>query len=235
MKKEHILIVEDDENIRELLIFNLGREGYRASPAGSAEKALLLAGKGDVDLILLDLMLPGMSGLALLSEIKKEEISKLIPVIIVSAKDNEQDVIAGLDLGADDYITKPFSVQVLIARVKAVLRRNDRQPPKKGNKPETIRILELVIDPSKHRVLLAQKPIDLTVTEYEILALLARNPGRVFTRYQIVEAVRGADYAVTERSVDVLVYGLRKKLGTYDNYIETVRGIGYRFPDTDNA
>jgi two-component system alkaline phosphatase synthesis response regulator PhoP len=205
------------------------------SGAQSAEKALFLAGGGSFDLIFLDLMLPGMSGFELLKQLKSEELTRHIPVIIVSAKDNEQDVIEGLDLGADDYITKPFSIHVLVARAKAVLRRNHGKPIKKGQRPAVVYIHELVIDPIKHRVFLSRNPIDLTIMEYEILSHLAQSPGRVFTRYQIVEAVRGSDYAVTERSVDVLIFGLRKKLGSFEHYIETVRGIGYRFLDTENA
>jgi DNA-binding response OmpR family regulator len=229
----HILIVEDDENIRQLIRFNLERSGYKVTAAGTGEKALLLLGAGYFDLILLDLMLPGIDGLSLLRQIRAEETIRDIAVIIITAKNEEEDIIAGLDLGADDYITKPFGIQILIARVRAVLRRKTNIGKKNTDVNKIVRAGKLLIDPAKHKVFLDKEEIELTLTEFGILHYLAGHPGRVFTRYQIVNQVRGDDYAVTERSVDVLVYGLRKKMKQFEDYIETVRGIGYRFKEHD--
>ena len=180
------------------------------------------------DLIILDLMLPNVDGLDVCKELKKNSQTQHIPIIMLTAKTEEADVVTGLELGADDYVTKPFSPRVLVARVRAVLRRKTYGL---DNKSEPLSIHEIIIHPGRHEVLVDGESVDLTFTEFNILQFLAKRPGWVFTRYQIVDAVRGDDYPVTERSVDVQIVGLRKKLGDYGHYIETVRGVGYRFKE----
>jgi two-component system phosphate regulon response regulator PhoB len=178
------------------------------------------------DLILLDLLLPAVDGLSVCKILKSDPATQQIPIVMLTAKTEEADVVAGLELGADDYITKPFSPRVLLARIRAVLRRRLVQSL---DDPTSIRVHELVIHPGRHEVLLRGRPIELTFTEFRLLQFLARKPGWAFSRGQIVDAVKGEDYPVTERSVDVQVAGLRKKLGDLGSYIETVRGVGYRF------
>jgi len=176
----------------------------------------------------LDLMLPGLDGLEVCRALKADPQTSRIPVLMLTAKGEDSDVITGLELGADDYITKPFSPKVLIARIRTALRRA-RQP--QLNQEEELRVHELTIDPARLRVLVSDKPVELTVTEFRILHFLASKPGWVFTRDQIIDAVHGKDYAVTDRAVDVQIVALRRKLGPAGGYIETVRGIGYRFSD----
>lgn len=228
MTKEKILAVDDEEDILELLKFNLLREGYQVCGALTGEEALRLAQSEGPDLIVLDLMLPGIDGLEVARKLKDDPKTKQIPIIMLTAKGEEADIVTGLELGADDYITKPFSPRIFIARVKAVLRRRITEPPDKAS---IIHTHDLVIHPGRHEVLVNDEAVQLTFTEFGILNYLARRPGWVFTRSQIVDEVRGDDYYVTDRSVDVQIVGLRKKLGPAGKYIETVRGIGYRFKD----
>jgi two-component system alkaline phosphatase synthesis response regulator PhoP len=228
MARVKILVVDDEEDIIELLRFNLSREGFQVSSASSGEEALRLVRSEMPNLILLDLMLPGIDGLEVTRRLKNDPNTKDIPIVMLTAKGEEPDIVAGLELGADDYITKPFSPRILVARARAVLRRKVMGLPEETS---AFQIHDLVIHPGRHEVLLDSKPVDLTFTEFAILNHLARRPGWVFTRYQIVDAVRGTDYPVTDRSVDVQVVGLRKKLGPAGNYIETVRGVGYRFKE----
>jgi two-component system alkaline phosphatase synthesis response regulator PhoP len=228
MAKQKILIVDDEEDILELLRFNLTREGYRVIPATTGEETLRLANTEAPDLILLDLMLPGIDGLAVAKRLKNEDKTRDIPIIMLTAKGEEADIVTGLELGADDYITKPFSPRVLVARVRSVLRRRTKEPTKEGS---IYRIHDLVIHPGRREVWVKDKSVELTFTEFGILNFLVKKPGWVFTRSQIVDAVRGDDYYVTDRSVDVQIVGLRKKLGDAGKYIETVRGVGYRFKD----
>ena len=228
MANQKVLVVDDEEDILELLKFNLSREGYQVTCATSGEQALRLVRSENPDLIVLDLMLPGIDGLEVTRRLKNDPDTKNLPIIMLTAKGEEADIVTGLELGADDYITKPFSPRILLARVRAVLRRKI-----KGQLEETsvLRIHDLEIDPGRHEVLLNGKPIQLTFTEFGILNYMARRPGWVFTRLQIVEAVRGEDHPVTDRSVDVQIVGLRRKLGPAGKYIETVRGVGYRFKE----
>ena len=228
MVKQKILVVDDEEDILELLKFNLSREGYQVLCAVSGEQALRLVRSENPDLIMLDLMLPGIDGLEVTRRLKNDPDTKNLPIVMLTAKGEEADIVTGLELGADDYITKPFSPRILIARIRAVLRRRI-----KGQTEETsvLRIHDLEIDPGRHEVLVNEKPVQLTFTEFGILNYLARRPGWVFTRFQIVEAVRGEDYPVTDRSVDVQIVGLRRKLGPAGKHIETVRGVGYRFKE----
>ncbi len=228
MAGENILVVEDDGDILELVRYNLAKEGYKISGVTSGEDALRLVRGKTPDLVILDLMLPGVDGLEVCKLIKNAPKTRNIPIVMLTAKGEEADVVTGLELGADDYITKPFSPRVLIARVRAVLRRKTREPK---DEDSTVQIRDLVIHPGRREVLLRDKPVELTFTEFGILHFLARRPGWVFTRDQIVDAVRGEDYPVTGRSVDVHIVGLRKKLGSAEKYIETVRGIGYRFKE----
>jgi len=225
MSREKILAVDDEEDILELLRFNLAREGYQVSCAASGEEALRIARTKPVDLIVLDLMLPGLDGLDVTRKIKNESKIKHIPIIMLTAKGEEADVVTGLELGASDYVTKPFSPRILVARIKAVLRSGISTPT---DNQEVIRIHGIEIHPGRRQVSLENSQIDLTYTEFQVLYYLARRPGWVFTRSQIVDAVRGDDYPVTDRSVDVQIVGLRKKLGEYGGCIETVRGVGYK-------
>jgi two-component system, OmpR family, alkaline phosphatase synthesis response regulator PhoP len=226
--KEHILVVDDEEDIIELVRYNLVKEGYRVTGAISGEEALRIASAVHIDLILLDLMLPGLDGLEVCRTLKQNLKTKNIPIIMLTAKGEEADIVLGLELGADDYIAKPFSPRVLIARMRTVLRRHNVEPSLIS---EPLQIHDLVIHPGRFEVLIKDKPAELTVTEFRLLHLLARRPGWVFTRSQIVEEVHGSEYSVSERAVDVQIVGLRKKLGEYGDYIETVRGVGYRFKE----
>jgi two-component system phosphate regulon response regulator PhoB len=228
MAKQKILAVDDEEDILELLRFNLTKEGFTVVCAESGEEGLKTAHSQRPDLILLDLMLPGMDGLEVARRLKKEEATKDIPVIMVTAKGEEADIVTGLEVGAEDYITKPFSRKVLIARVRAVLRRKAAGP---ADDKEVVSIHDLTIHPGRREVLVKGKPIVLTFTEFGILSFLARRPGWVFTRSQIVDAVKGDEYFVTDRAVDVQIVGLRKKLGSAAKVVETVRGVGYRFKE----
>ena len=228
MVKEKILVVDDEEDILELIRFNLVREGSKVLCAPSGEEALSIAQSEIPDLMVLDLMLPGIDGLEVTRILKSDLKTKNIPIVMLTAKGEEADIVTGLELGADDYITKPFSPRVLVARVRAVLR---RQLKEYREETPVLRIHDMVIHPGRHEVLINGKPVQLTLTEFGILEYLARRPGWVFTRSQIVDAVKGEDYYVTDRSVDVQIVGLRKKLGPAGTYIETVRGVGYRFKE----
>jgi two-component system alkaline phosphatase synthesis response regulator PhoP len=228
LAKHCILIVEDDEDILELVRYNLEKEGYAVTGVTTGEDGLEAARSDPPDLVLLDLMLPGVDGLEVCREMKRDPKTRHVPIVIVSAKGEESDIVAGLELGADDYITKPFSPQILLARVRAVLRRRNRPTPAEG---EVIRIHDFVIHPGRHEVLVGGERVDLTFTEFRILHILARRPGWVFTRQRIVDAIHGERYPVTDRAVDVQIVGLRKRLGPAGEYIETVRGVGYRFKD----
>lgn len=228
MAQEKILIVEDEEDVQELVRYNLEKNGYRTESAMTGREGVQKAQSGHPDLILLDLMLPELDGLEVCKLVKKDAKTASIPVIMLTAKGTEADIVAGLEMGADDYITKPFSPRVLMARVKAVLRRKEMVA---DNDKVILRIHDLEIDPGRHRLLVKGKPVSLTTTEFSLLKFLASRPGWVFTRYQIVDAVHGNDYPVTDRSVDVQIVGLRKKLGKAGQYIETVRGVGYRFQE----
>jgi len=225
MPREKILVVDDEEDILELVRHNLAREGYRIICAKTGESAINKARSEKPDLMVLDLMLPGMDGLAVARKLKSDAATHHIPIVMLTAKGEEADIVTGLELGADDYITKPFSPRVLSARVRAVIRRNSRET----EDTSSIKIHELTIHPGRRSVLAGEAPVDLTFTEFQVLYYLAKRPGWVFTRSQIVDAVRGDDYPVTDRSVDVQIVGLRKKLGRFGDYIETVRGVGYRF------
>lgn len=229
MPKETILVVDDEEDILELLRYNLAREGYTVICAASGEEALKKAGSGPADLIVLDLMLPGIDGLEVTKRLKNNSGTQNIPIIMLTAKGDEADIVTGLEMGADDYMTKPFSPRILIARIRAAIRRQKKEP---DTDTSEIHIHDLVINPGMRSLMVRGESAELTYTEFQILSFLAGRPGWVFTRSQIVDAVHGNDYPVTDRSIDVQIVGLRKKLGTCGKYVETVRGVGYRFRET---
>lgn len=226
MPRAHILAVEDEPDILELLRYNLEQEGFSVSTAVSGEDAVRKAESNTPDLILLDLMLPGMNGFDVCRRLKSGRRTAAVPIIMVTAKGEESDIIAGLELGADDYITKPFKPKILMARVRNVLRRYTA-PRTREDSPKII--AGLFIDPVRVDVKVDDVPVSLTATEFHILSFLVNHPGWVFTRSQIIDTIKGDDYPVTDRSVDVQIAGLRKKLGAAGAMIETVRGIGYRF------
>jgi DNA-binding response OmpR family regulator len=221
-----ILCVEDDVNLQKNLSFILWREGYEVFCARTGEEALEQARREKPDLILLDLILPGIDGLRVCGILKKDPSTSEIMIIMVTAKKRMEDIVAGLKGYADDYVTKPFEPQVLLARIEALLRR--RAAPA-GDKKMTLEIDGLVINRGAYEVLSGGRKIALTKTEFEILALLAGKPNQVFTRSRILDNVREDGYPITERVVDYHLTGLRKKLGKAKRYIQTVRGIGYKF------
>jgi two-component system phosphate regulon response regulator PhoB len=229
MAREQILIVEDDEDIQELIRYNLAQAGYRVAVAGTGEEGLKAARAKKPDLILLDIMLPGMDGLEVCRILSAHNDTRHIPIIMLTAKGEEADVVTGLQMGADDYITKPFSPRVLLARIKVVLRRQEREGEEGAEQP--LKAGEIHIHPGRREVHVKSKLVDLTFTEFGILHFLARHPGWVYTREQIVDAVHGEDYPVTDRSIDVQMVSLRRKLGAAGEAIETVRGVGYRFKE----
>lgn len=228
MAKEHILVVDDEENILELLQYNLAKQGYQVTTVTSGEDALAASKSEPPDLILLDLMLPGVDGLEVCRSLKANPKTAHVPVVMLTARGEEVDIVSGLELGAEDYITKPFSPRVLLARVRNVLRKKSRPS---AEEETTVQVHRMVINPGRQEVLIEGETVELTCTEFRLLHLLARRAGWVFTRKQIIDAVRGDDYPVTDRSVDVQIVGLRKKLGGHGQYIETVRGVGYRLKE----
>jgi two-component system, OmpR family, alkaline phosphatase synthesis response regulator PhoP len=228
MKKNKILVIEDDDNIVELISYNLEKESFTVFTALSGEKGIKLAKDKLPDLILLDLMLPEIDGLEVCRELKSDVKTRDIPIIMVTAKGEESDVVSGLEMGADDYIPKPFRPRELVARVRSVLRRSSKTPAREF---DMIKIHDIEIHSGKREVRVGGRLAELTYTEFKILALLAQNAGWVFSRYEIVDAVKGEDYPVTDRSVDVQIVGLRKKLGDSGKLIETIRGFGYRMKE----
>lgn len=226
MTKKQILIIEDEEDILALLHYNLSKNNYDVISTTSGKEGLKLATTESTDLIILDLMLPEIGGIDICKELRRQDETSQVPIIMLTAKGEEADIVAGLESGADDYVTKPFSTNVLLARISTVLR---RVPTTSEN--EYFEIHNLMVNVGKNEVTIDDNPVDLTRTEFLLLKLLVSHPGWVYTRSQIMDAVRGEDYAVTERAVDVQVVGLRKKLGTKGELIETVRGVGYRMKD----
>ena len=224
--KERILVVDDEKDILELIEFNLTNNGYKVKTTTSGEEALELVKKNEFDLIILDIMLPGIDGLDICKIIKADTQKSHIPVIMVTAKTEEVDRITGFEIGADHYVTKPFSPRELLAIVKSVVRRK----AKSNEQPlQLLEFNDLKIHLGKYEVIVKDKPVELTNLEFKILVTLAKRPGWVMTRYQIVDAARGEGGFVTDRTVDVHIAALRKKLGEENNFIETVRGVGYKF------
>jgi len=230
--KASVLVVEDDTDIQQLVSYNLIKAGCNVTCADSGEEALQILKQEPIDLVLLDLMLPGRDGMEICTIIREDFDSIKLPVIMLTAKSEEDDIITGLACGADDYVTKPFSPRVLIARVQAMLRRKQASAPEgKSTDNETITTRSMIIHHGRHEVLVAGQPVHLTTTEFTILEQLASRPGWVFSRQQIIDTIRGYDYMITPRAVDVQIFGLRKKLGSAGALIETVRGIGYRLKE----
>lgn len=230
MAKENVLIVEDDRDISELIDYNLTKEGFRTTCIAKGEEAVRLVKLKPFDICLLDLMLPDIDGLEVCRSFKADSKTAEIPIIMVTAKGEESDIVVGLEMGADDYLTKPFSPKVLIARIRTVLKRKKQILP---DQSAPIAVGDISIHPGRHQVTISGRQVDLTFTEFQLLKFLASKPGWVFTRYQIVDSIKGEDYAVTDRSVDVQIVGIRKKLGNYGKLIETIRGVGYRFSDKE--
>jgi DNA-binding response OmpR family regulator len=227
--KRRVLVVDDDRTLRQALIFNLEREGYEGRGAVDGEQALSAARDGGLDLMLLDLMLPGLSGLEVLRTMRAEGIDT--PVIILSAKGSEVDRVVGLKVGADDYVSKPFSRPELLARIESVMRRQRRSAGDEGEREELIRSGELVVNPGRRLATLRGEPLRLTTKEFDLLAHLAASPGRIFSREQLLDRIWPFDFGGDDRTVDVHVSWLRSKLRALDghDYFRTVRGVGYAF------
>ncbi len=229
MAHEKILLIEDEKDILELIAFNLECSGYDVLKASNGEDGLKRAKKEFPDLVLLDLMLPGIDGFDVCRELKLDKNTRKIPVIMLTARGEDTDIVSGLELGAEDYITKPFSPKILVARIRTVLRRSADV----HMVDEKLSVNSIDLDVSKHKVKLDGVSVELSATEFDILKILMTSPGWVFSRNQIINAVKGSNYPVTERSVDVQILGLRKKLGEKGQYIETVRGVGYRLREEE--
>ena len=228
MSKRKILVVDDEADIREMISYNLEREGFQVLTAADGETALKSCQNENPDLIILDIMLPGIDGQQVCYKIKADEGLKHIPVIMLTAKSEETDEIVGLKVGADDYIKKPFSLRVLLARIETMLRRQVERSIDTSTQV-IIKRDNLIIDTARHEVRISGKIVKLTRVEFNILMFLAKRPGWVFSRHQIIEEAIGADVYVTERTIDVHIAGLRKKLGSAAFLIETVHGVGYKF------
>ena len=227
MSKAVILIIEDDPEIQELLSHSMSKEGWKLLQAKTGEEGLKILKSKKVNCILLDIMLPGIDGFKVLKKIKEIEQCRYIPVIMTTAKGEEADIVTGLELGADDYVVKPYSPKVLIARIRAGLRRQED-----GGSTADVTVWqqgEIKLDAARHVAFCGDKQLDLFATEFALLKHFLSNPDIVFSRNQIIAAIRGPDYPVTDRSVDVQILGLRKKLGKAGDMIETIRSVGYRF------
>lgn len=225
MGHTHILVVDDEPDLLELVHYNLTRGGYEVKCVKSGEEALAYSQTHIPDLIILDVMLPGIDGLETCKRLRQDVRTGTLPILMLTARSEEADMVAGLELGADDYLPKPFSPRVLLARVKAVLR---RQHGAIDDREAQLMYGSVSIHPGHHEVRAGGQPVRLTPTEFRILLLLTQRPGWVFSRYQIVDSARGEEAGVTERSVDVHIAALRRKLGIHGRSIETVRGVGYR-------
>jgi len=229
MRREKVVIIEDEEDILEIIEYNLSREGYKVYSAQDGEDGIKLINEEKPDIVILDLMLPGLNGIEVCRRLKADSLTAHIPVIMVTAKGEESDIVLGLGIGADDYVAKPFSPKELTARVKAVLRRRDiNNEEKKG---ERIVFDGVIIDAGKYEVCVEDKVIFFTAKEFKILYFLASHPGRVFTRDNLMSSAMGEDTLIVDRNIDVHIQAVRKKLGTYRYLVETIRGVGYRFKD----
>jgi DNA-binding response OmpR family regulator len=229
MVGQGILIIEDDPDITELLIYNLERERFKVWTAPSGEHGLALAQGHRPSLILLDLGLPGIQGLDVCRLLKQDAKTLSIPIVMLTARGEESDVVVGLEIGADDYITKPFNVRELVARVKAVLRR--ARPERFSAEEQFIELGPLLIDSGRHEVRVGGRLVEFTLTEFRLLKFLASNPGRVLTRQQLLNEITAGTTFIVDRNVDVHVRAIRKKLGVHRGLINTVRGVGYKIQD----
>ena len=236
--KQHILVVEDETDICELLQYVLEREGFQVTCVNNGMEALELAGSKAFTLAVLDIMLPGMDGLTLCRKLRENQATRRMPIVMLTARSEESDVVVGLEVGADDYLTKPFSPKELVARIRAVLRRvNDREAdapavastkPVQDQDPGMVTLGQVAIDPTRHTVKVRDVAVQLTLAEFKLLALLMSRPGRVFSRDQILEQISGSDVYVIDRNVDVHIRAIRKKFGDDAEFIQTVRGVGYK-------
>jgi len=223
-----ILVVEDEEDLLEAVVFALRREGLKPVPCRNGDDALRLVKDEQPDLVLLDLMLPGLDGLEVCRRLRSSEETARIPIIMVTAKAEETDAVIGLGVGADDYLRKPFGLKELIARIRAVLRRAEDADE---GPPTVVRHGDLEVDPARHEVRLQGEAVPMTATEFRLLVHLVRHPGRVFTRPQLLDKAVGSDVIVVERNIDVHISALRRKLGDYGDRIVTIRGVGYKFAE----
>ena len=226
MKRKTIIVVEDEPDLVDVVTYNLQREGYLVLTAQRGDEGLNLIRSERPDLVLLDLMLPGMDGLSICRQMKSDSSLREIPIIIASAKGEESDVVIGLELGADDYLAKPFSPRELLARIKAVLRRGAATGDAATDR---ILIRDLIIDSGKHEVKIEDDVVSLTSTEFKLLNHLASHRGRAFSREQLLNRVVGMGVVVVDRNIDVHIRAVRKKLGNHSDMIQTIRGVGYRF------
>lgn len=231
MSKKRILVIEDDRSLSEVLAYNLRQEKYDAIVALDGMDGLRQAQLKTPDLIVLDLMLPQMDGLEVCRKLRSDPVTSNVLILMLTAKSEETDQVVGFTLGADDYVTKPFSVKILLERIKALLRRRESN----GEASDTIVSQGVMIDRRRHRVMIDELPLSLTRSEFELLEALVRQPGRVFSRAELIDAALGDDALVLERTIDVHIRALRQKLDKHAELIETVRGVGYRFRDPDNA
>jgi two-component system phosphate regulon response regulator PhoB len=229
LSAERILIIEDDPGIQEMLKFAFAREGWQLIMVSTGEEGLKILKSKEADCIILDIMLPGMDGLKTLKKIRENKNFQTLPVILCTARGEESDIIAGLELGADDYVVKPYSPRVLAARIRAGLRRKEALSQSETVQKKFFQHGKISLDIDRHMVFLEEKPLELFPTEFAILVQFISNPDIVFSRQRLITAIRGNDYPVTDRSIDVQIMGLRKKLGDSGDMIETIRGIGYRF------
>jgi two-component system phosphate regulon response regulator PhoB len=223
-----VIVIEDEPDIQEIIVHNLLRDGYQVEATPNGERGLEMVRRLDPDLVLLDLMLPGLDGVEVCRRMKTDPRTRAVSIIMVTARGEESDVVLGLGLGADDYVSKPFSPRELMERVKAVLRRG---PLQDHQSRERIVVGDVVIDAGRHEFRVSKRRVDLTASEFRLLHCLASQPGRVFTRDQLLNRVVGEDTFIDDRNIDVHVGAVRRKLGAHKNLVETVRGVGYRFHD----
>lgn len=231
MKKQRLVIIDDQYDVLELLKYNLVHEGYEVKMFFNAVDALKYINTDNTDLLITDWMLPEMDGLELCRNLKMSQSTREIPLVMLTGKNDEIDAVTALEVGAEDYITKPIRIRELLSRVKKILRRStsdDTVNPRKVVK-ESIECGVLKMDLLSYKVFIHDEQLELTIGEFKLLEMLAKQPGKVFSRNQIIEKINGSQYFATERSIDVQIAGLRKKLGSYKDAIETVRSVGYRF------
>ncbi len=231
MAKGNILVIDDETDLIELVRYNLSKEGFEVSAAPDGESGLAAARRGAPDVVVVDLMLPGIDGLEVCRALRADDRTSHIPVIMLTAKNTESDRVVGLEIGADDYMTKPFSPRELAARIKAVLR---RMTPRQAV-TDLLKHGELSIDLQRHEVTCGTNAVNLTATEFRLLQFLAAHPGRVFSRSELIDGALGRDVTVLDRTIDVHIMSLRRKLGDCGERIETVRGFGYRFAEPEEV
>jgi len=229
-ESRRILVIEDEDDIRELIVYQLEMEGFRVSSADNGESGLAMVRREMPDLLLLDLMLPGINGQDICRILKSDVQTRTLPIMMLTARDSDEDIVDGLELGADDYMTKPFSPKVLTARIRKILGRGGvTEEGEEGS----IGYRDLLLNYSRRELRIGERVLDLTFTEFEMLHLFLRNPGKVYSRFEIVNAIKGDNYIVTDRTIDFQMVGIRRKLGEYAGILKTVRGVGYKFQPED--